>query len=219
MINLEEHLALSKKIANDMKQHYSATFLEHGPTSEGVDWGTKADRIKTRLEKMAAVIIGDNSIKIRILDIGCGYGAFYEYLSSCYAGEVEYTGIDLCENMIKEAKKQHPHAKFIIGDFMDYDFGEEVFDYVICNGIFTQKLSASSLEMHEYLKQALQRMFNLCQKGFVFNIMSSYVNFHSENLFYFSPAELLSYLLSNVSQNVRLDHSYRFFEYSCYVYK
>lgn len=206
------------RIVNMMEKHYSETFKKYGETSRGVDWG-RTENAKLRLKKMAEVILKTPDELITILDIGCGYGAFFEYLKNNFKWKFKYIGIDICTNMIKKAKSKYPKADFIVGDFMSYDFGNKKFDYLICNGIFTQKLTASTMEMNDYIKLFIKKMNHLSKKGFVFNIMSTYVNFQTENLYYFSPPEMLSYLLFNISKNIKMDHSYKLYEYSCYVYK
>ena len=61
----------------------------------------------------------------RILDIGCGCGR-----DVCYFKDEGYeaTGIDICENMINEAKNRYSECKFIRMDMIDMDFEDEEFD-------------------------------------------------------------------------------------------
>lgn len=205
-------------MARIMKGHYSKKFEQYGASPEGVDWGKKHREVELML-KMSGIILEPSLEGMSILDVGCGYGAFYGYLKKHFKGVPRYTGIDLCDNMVREAKAEHRKNNFIAGDFMAYDFGKKKFDYVICNGIFTQKLTANNSEMFEYLKSFIKKMDKLSKKGFVFNVMSTHVNFKVRNLYYLDPAKILSYLLSNVSKNVKLDHSYGFYEYTCYVRK
>lgn len=210
---------LSKKVATIMRNNYAATFCKHGPTPEGVDWGKNHKNAELRLKKMGELILQPVTGKISVLDVGCGYGTFYEHLQNQLAGNFQYTGIDLCGDMIRAAKRQHPKATWLIDDFMAHNFGQKKFDYIICNGIFTQKFTTSTLEMAEYFKLFVAKLNKLSRRGFAFNVMSSYVNFRVDNLYYVNPAEMLSYLLTKVGRNVRLDHTYGLYEYSCYVYK
>ena len=202
-----------------MRKKYSAKFRQYGPTPEGVDWGKNRQNTELRLKKMSELIGQPVSGKPSILDVGCGYGAFYKYLQDNVTGNFQYTGIDLCGDMIKSAKQQYLGGVWLTDDFISHDFGSKKFDYIICNGIFTQKFTTSTLEMTEYLKLVIDKFNKLSRRGFVFNVMSSHVNFQVDNLYYFSPTDMLSYLLINVSKNVRLDHAYGLYEYCCYVYK
>lgn len=201
-----------------MKAHYSKKFEAYGANPQGVDWGNNEDDNKARMEAMLE-LIKNKSTATRILDVGCGYGEFHKYLKQHLKANFKYTGIDLCENMIIQAKKTFPSSVFICGDFLKYKFKDKKYDYIFCNGIFTQKLSANSFEMNEYLKRFLKKMDNLSEIGFTFNVMSSYSNYYADNLYYLSPAELFSYLLFNISNKVKINHSYKPYEFFCYVYK
>ncbi|MDD4352346.1 MAG: methyltransferase domain-containing protein [Candidatus Gracilibacteria bacterium] len=50
----------------------------------------------------------------RVLDLGCGNGRLWQALAEL---RLDYLGIDFSENLIQEAKKLHPSAKFEILDF------------------------------------------------------------------------------------------------------
>jgi 2-polyprenyl-3-methyl-5-hydroxy-6-metoxy-1,4-benzoquinol methylase len=90
---------------------------------------------------------------------------------------------------------------------------------VVCNGILTQKLTTSIREMDVYAQAMIKRMFELCRRGIAFNLMTNKVNFTVENLYYRSPVELLAYCLADITDRVRLDHSYKLYEYTVYLYR
>lgn len=208
-----------KNVASLMERHYSGTFRKYGPTSRGVDWGNKIWKVDARHHKMAALFEHDRRKKITVLDVGCGYGAFHEFLAKNKIKGVHFTGIDVSQPMIMEAQKRFSRAKFICGDFMSHNFGGRKFDYIICNGIFTQKLSVPRDEMQKYLQRFVVKMNRMARRGIAFNVMSSRVNFRRRNLFYLDPAWALTYLLKNVSGKVVIDHAAIPYEYFCYVYK
>ena len=210
----------SDSITQEMKAHYSQRFDEFGATSRGVDWSKEED-VCVRYDKMLAVMgqeLADINNQITLLDVGCGYGGLFAYAEK-KGIKMQYTGIDVASNMISWAKKHLDNGKFIEADFTQYSFGKRKFGFIVCNGILTQKLSASLLDMDEFAKKLIKKMFDLCDKGIAFNVMSTYVNFFAPNLYYKHPAELLSYCLSEISRKVKLDHSYGLYEYTLYVYK
>lgn len=93
-------------ISEQMKQHYSQTFEKYGANTHGVDWGGKIDdgKLEMRYSKMleAAMHVKIRKTSFSVLDVGCGYGGLYEYaVKNGYL--VDYTGIDLCNNMINYA--------------------------------------------------------------------------------------------------------------------
>lgn len=63
----------------------------------------------------------------RILDVGCGYGRFYQAFKNAGA---EYTGIDFSKEMIKLAREKHPDGIFILEDFNDRRNVEGFYDVV-----------------------------------------------------------------------------------------
>mgnify|MGYP000986082903 CR=1 FL=1 len=201
------------KISKAMQEHYSKTFSAHGCSSEGVDWGNKQQAVALRHRAMEAVI---RSYPASILDVGCGYGAFLDYAQE--PENLSYTGIDLVEDMVKSGRSLHPKAKFICGDFLNSQISPRSYDYVICNGILTQKLVATTAEMDEYARQLVRKMFETAKIGIAFNIMSTHVNFQVENLYYKDPLEMLGWVMNEISPHVRLDHAYPLYEYTLYVY-
>jgi hypothetical protein len=61
-------------VTQQLHDHYRATFLAHGATRSGVDWGPKEDVARLRQDKMLA--LGDEAIPEATLpDVSCGYAA------------------------------------------------------------------------------------------------------------------------------------------------
>lgn len=204
---------MTDKVSLLLRDHYAGSFSKHGCTSQGVDWGPHEDRALLRHQKTLEVI---KSMQCSLLDVGCGYGALLDITKQ--AG-FAYTGIDIVSEMTAKGRERHPQATFIDGDFLTYPFAEKSFDYVICNGILTQKLTASIAEMDAFTKKIITKMFACACKGIAFNLMSTHVNFMADNLFYKSPLETHAWTTQNLSPFVRIDHTYMPFEYMVYVYR
>ena len=153
----------------------------------------------------------------RVVDVGCGYGGLYTH--ALQKGlTINYTGIDVAGNMIKWATANVPGARFITGDVLANEFDDK-FDYVVCNGILTQKLQAPGLEMDRFAAKLIRRLFELCRRGIAFNVMTTKVNHFANNLYYRNPAELFSWCLSEITPHIRLDHAYPLYEYTMYLYR
>lgn len=204
-------------ISEALGRHYAETFDRHGPTSQGVDWGADASRAALRYDKMLAVMPRTPGPNISLLDVGCGYGGLYTH--ALQKGlTINYTGIDVAGNMIKWATANVPGARFITGDVLANEFDDK-FDYVVCNGILTQKLQAPGLEMDRFAAKLIRRLFELCRRGIAFNVMTTKVNHFANNLYYRNPAELFSWCLSEITPHIRLDHAYPLYEYTMYLYR
>jgi SAM-dependent methyltransferase len=201
-------------ISEVLGRHYAETFARHGPTAQGVDWGADGSRALLRQDKMLAVIGPEPGATV--LDVGCGYGGLLTHA----LGKgllIDYTGIDVAENMIQWATANVPGGRFVHGDVLIHQFAG-TFDYVVCNGILTQKLQVPGLEMDQFARRLIRRLFELCRWGMAFNVMTTKVNYFANNLYYRNPAELLSWCLSEITPYVRLDHAYPLFEYTMYLY-
>lgn len=206
-------------ITQTMKTYYEKTFEKYGANVQGVDWGKAGDerKVELRYEKMLQIVYAaDSERSCSVLDVGCGYGGLYQYaIKQGYS--LEYTGIDICENMIKYAKNKYRGGEFICDDILEINLEQE-FDFVICNGVLTQKLDISIRDMDLYARKLIQRMWKLSKKGIVFNIMKNQVDFMNDNLYYKSPLEMIGYCMT-LTNNFVLDCSYAPYEYSIYLYK
>ena len=204
-------------ISKALAEHYADKFTAHGATTEGVDWGPDQARALLRYEKILNIADFAIGTRASLLDVGCGYGGLRQFAMSRNIN-LDYTGIDVAANMIEWARANLPDGNFIHGDVLDHKFDRE-FDYVVCNGILTQKLAATELAMDQFAKQLIRKMFSLCTIGTTFNVMTTKVNYYSDNLYYRNPAETFSWCLSEITSHLKLDHSYPLFEYTIYLYR
>ena len=81
---------------------------------------------KIMKEKLPEMIEEGSSV----LDIGCGFGHWYEALKDIKG--VDYLGVDYSKEMIERAKKRYPDARFMVGDAYKLKFADKSFDYVLC---------------------------------------------------------------------------------------
>lgn len=203
-------------VSEALGRHYAEKFSQHGASSEGVDWGPDETKARLRYEKMLGVVAGAGG-RPSLLDVGCGYGGLLAYAAE-QGVALDYTGIDVAGNMVEWAAEHAQAGRFLHGDVLEHEFGGK-FDYVVCNGILTQKLDVSGLQMDAFAARLIRRLFELCEVGVAFNVMTTKVNFYSNNLYYRNPAELLAWCMSEVTPHVRLDHAYPLYEYTVYLYR
>jgi len=200
------------QIPDLFKKHYKKTFIEHGPTAQGVDWKNK-DEANIRYKIILNIIRNNNT---SLLDVGCGYGGLLKY-SKKEKININYTGIDLVKEMINEAKKQNPKNKFINANILEYN-PKNKFDYVIANGLLTQKLSSSNKEMEKFMFDLINKMWDISKEGIAFNILTTQVDFKNKGNFYYDPAKMIKYT-SNFSRFFKIHHDYPMFEYTFFLYK
>jgi SAM-dependent methyltransferase len=203
-------------VTQRLQAHYRATFRAHGATPQGVDWGPRVEAARLRQDAMLAVTDGCPPGGT-LLDVGCGYGALADRIDEC-SMELDYTGIDVVGEMTSEGRRRHPHRRFLDGDFLAA-VPAESYDYVVCNGILTQKLDASILEMNAHARKLVSAMFAACRRGCAFNVMTTHVNYQADNLYYRNPVELLAWCMTELTPHVRLDHAYPLYEFTIYLYR
>jgi 2-polyprenyl-3-methyl-5-hydroxy-6-metoxy-1,4-benzoquinol methylase len=178
-------------ISEALGQHYAEQFSRYGPTSAGVDWGPDESRMFLRYEQMFKIANDHGLAKASLLDVGCGFGGLQRYAMSKNIS-LDYTGVDLAKNMIDWATLNVAPGTFLHGDLLRHQFDGQ-FDYVVCNGILTQKLAIPAVQMDQFAGQLIRKMFSLCRIGTAFNVMTSKVNYRAANLYYRDPGEMVSW--------------------------
>lgn len=147
-----------------------------------------------------------------VLDIGCGFGDFFDFLTQKKI-KIEYTGYDISSKLIRIAKRKYPRGTFKVKD-ISVENPHKKFDYVISSGIFNYKLSDNK----DFLKQMLRKSFEFCNMGVAFNMISSYVDYQDKHLYYFSPEEIFTFAKS-LTKRTLLRHDYMPYEFTIYLYK
>lgn len=211
-----------KKITHTLRDHYQGTFETHGHSSQGVDWGGDQEKANLRYRKMLAVMDRSRNEPAQkllpsVLDVGCGYGGLLLYARE-NEYDLDYTGIDVVESMIEWASNNIGDAHFNCADIFDIQ-DDEAYDFIICNGILTQKLDVNKKEMDVFANGIIRKMFELCRVGIAFNVMTTWVNFYANNLYYRDPAQMIAWCASELTPYFKIDHAYPLYEYTIYLYK
>ncbi len=204
-------------IDTTLSSYYAKCFAEHGPSPRGVDWHNWQS-LALHYDKMLAVIEPDVAVsRVSLLDVGCGFGGLLDHAKSKGIA-LDYTGIDVVRAMIEHGQKRHADAMFATASIFDFDH-ERPFDYVVCNGVLTEKLDVSIKAFDEFARRMIRRMFELCGRGIAFNLMTTHVNFTAPNLYYKNPLETIAFCTAELSSKFRIDHSYPHFDYTVYVFR
>ena len=197
-------------------EHYDKCFQEYGDNHLGVDWPNEQDA-KTRYQIMAEVM--RENVPVSLLDFGCGTSAFYQYLiDTNQSRNIEYSGLDINKSFCSASKEKFPDSNFYNKDILE-DLEIPSFDYIVCNGTFTEKLDLSQEEMMNFFTSAVTKLWGKCNRGISFNLMSKHVDWEREDLFHVSLDELGWFLKENLGRNFVIRHDYRLYEYTVYVYK
>lgn len=198
--------------------HYETCLEQHGDTHLGVDWPKQED-VDTRYKVMLEVIKPNHIGDIRLLDFGCGTSHLYEYILRHNMENIEYFGLDLSEKFIQLSQSKFPNNSYYCMDILDKDNNLSSFDYVIMNGVFTEKRNLSFDEMLSYFKQVLKTMFDKTNVGIAFNVMSTQVDWERDDLFHLPLDTLATFLTKELTRNFVIRNDYGLYEYTAYVYR
>ena len=198
----------------EVAQYYSTKLAEYGETPRGVDWNGE-DGQKLRVEQVCKIIDVDH---FSINDLGCGYGALYDFLVS-KKKSFSYLGVDVSEGMIRAAEKRYkglPQARFALSNEFD-----EAADFGVASGIFNVRMGRSDDQWRIYLEATLDLLDRTSRIGFAFNCLTTYSDRDKmrDYLYYADPCALFDLCKRRYSRNVTLLHDYELYEFTILVRK
>lgn len=204
-------------IINDTASYYDAKIIEHGDTAKGVDWNSIESQT-TRFHQLAKIIRNGSQENFSLADLGCGYGALYDFLKVNY-NDFSYLGFDISEIMVKHAEERYlgvENAHF----FTSSQVTEKV-DYIVASGIFNVRHNYSDSHWFEYIVSILDHMHEKSNLGFSFNCLTSYSDPPKmrEYLYYSDPCAIFDLCKKRYSRNVALLHDYDLYEFTVLVRK
>ncbi|MBC7405124.1 MAG: class I SAM-dependent methyltransferase [Cytophaga sp.] len=203
------------KLLTEIAEYYTARLAEHGETARGVDWNGEESQT-TRFAQLCKII--DASGPFSINDLGCGYGALYDFLAKEHA-VFSYLGIDVSEGMVQAATQRYQdkdQASFILASEPDH-----VADYGMASGILNVRMGRSDAEWRAYLENTLDVLNRTSRLGFAFNCLTSYSDADKirDYLYYADPCVLFDFCKRRYSRNVALLHDYELYEFTILVRK
>jgi SAM-dependent methyltransferase len=168
--------------------HYEQCLKTHGDTHLGVDWPNVKDAL-TRYQVMLEVI-KEHSEPTSILDFGCGTSHLYQYMQDVGLKTISYSGLDLSTAYIELSRQKYPDNTYYTMDILKDSQDLPSFDYILCNGVFTEKRELAFETMWVYFKAMLPILYSKANKGVAFNVMSAAVDWERWDLFHL-PTDLL----------------------------
>jgi SAM-dependent methyltransferase len=144
------------------KNFYAESIKEFGISAQGVHWNNKYSQYK-RFE-IITKLIKKNIKSSSLVDVGCGFGEYYNYLLNNNRVPKRYIGIDCEENMINISKKRFSSQEFYRQDILKDKLIQA--DYYISSG-------ALNILTLEEIKIFIKRCFDISNKGFIFNFLKN----------------------------------------------
>jgi len=203
------------RLLSEVAGYYSSKIAEYGEQPKGVDWNGEESQV-LRFVQLCRII--DKRDDFSINDLGCGYGALYDFLSARYKS-FHYTGCDISKAMIAASKQRHSGkvgARFVLAAAPP-----DGADYTVASGIFNVRLQWNDAQWGDYLRHMLNVLDRSCCRGFAFNCLTSYSDAEKmrDDLYYADPCMVFDVCKRHYSRNVALLHDYGLYEFTILVRK
>ena len=195
------------------KKHYSERFEKYGVDPRSLSWGSKGAAHQRFRQMWAEIDFNGKSV----LDVGCGFGEMARFLRKRYK-DVDYTGVDLLEEFVDQAKAAHPYYKFEARDYFE-DPLDEKFDVIMASGTLNSDLGTSEKNM-EFRKKAIKIMFENTKGVLVFNMLGGHPvpkTKKGSNVWYADSLEILEYCTS-LTRRVILRSNYHPRDFTIFMY-
>jgi SAM-dependent methyltransferase len=157
--------------------------------------------------------------KLSLLDFGCGASHLYEHMRARGFEHVEYAGLDLSEKFVALSRRKYPANEYFCLDVLDDEARLPEFDYVLMNGVFTEKKGLSFDEMFAYFKRLLVKVFARARVGVAFNVMTKHVDWERDDLFHLPFDTLAAFLKKELTRHFVFRNDYGLYEYTTYAYR
>lgn len=198
--------------------HYEKCFEKFGDECRGVDWpDLRGAEIRYEVMLDLIPVPQSESERYSLLDFGCGCGHLYDYMKKTNKYDyIDYTGLDISEKFASHTSRKG--LRVIKNDLMKEDL-DECFDYIVFNGVFTEKCDLGDDEMFGYFTDMILKSWPFAKKGMAFNVMSKNVDWERDDLFHLSMDKLTDFLFKNSMKNFVIRNDYGLYEYTTYLYK
>jgi SAM-dependent methyltransferase len=185
----------------DNHKFYKSAISKYGISAQGVHWNSTYTQYK-RFEILTS-FIENKVIQSNIIDAGCGFGEYYNYLFDNDLKPKSYLGIDCEEKMINLASKRFLEAKFEIVNILEDELS--LADYYFCSG------ALNILEKNEIVI-FIRKCFEASKIGFIFNFLKN------DTLTKIDHAEIIDYC-EKISKNVEIKEHYLDNDISIFIKK
>ena len=193
-----------------VKGFYEKLLEKYGYSIKSLDYRSETSQ-KTRFDVITQIgISNDNSL----LDVGCGFGDYFNYLKQRGIKNVKYNGIDLTDKIVNVAKEKNPLANVVQGNVLDLP-DDKKFDYVVSLGVNGVKTG----DNWDNLTSVLDKMWKLCKKGIAYNAVSNFASEQDEQIYFVSPIRVIEHVMNNLTYKVVFRHDYMPHDFTIYVYK
>jgi SAM-dependent methyltransferase len=169
---------------------YEKAINEFGISPKGVHW--KDEEAQYKRFEVIYELIADDFVDSKIIDAGCGFGDFYNFMEKNQLHCKHYMGIDSIEMMIDLALSRFAQTDFRVIDILEDSLPNT--DFYIASG-------SLNILNKDLFYQFISNCFEVSNKGFVFNFLKKR-SFNRVNI-----EEVLSYC-SSLTSKIKTKNDY-----------
>ncbi len=204
------------KIIQDQIKIYKDNFLQNKDTSLGTFQNNRETQ-HLRFERIVRPFKDILNEKVSFHDVGCGVCDMHHYLNSQNIKH-DYSGTEILQEMIDHVKQKNPSIKIYKQDLLNMD-NPPKYDIVVFSGGLYLPGNIPQDEWKKFVFNIADKMFQMCNIGMSFNLLTTYSTFKTPTLFYLDPKEMFDHCVTNMSRFVNLDHSYPLYEWTISVFR
>ena len=159
-----------RSIDSKIAEIYNQRFLKLGPSPEASMWFSKKRQFARFDIILNEIKLLNRNNKRSIIDIGCGYGAFYEFLSVRGADDIwSYYGYDVSNEVIKFCKEKYSQgAAFYTGSIPTLTA-----EFIIMSGTYNFFPTKDYNSWRLYFFRSLKALWSKTTCAMIFNLQTS----------------------------------------------
>lgn len=203
-------------ITENQSLYYDDLFRKHGNSVDAVASGLQIFK-DLRYEKLCGIFADDPDKEITVHDVGFGLCHLKKYFDEHQSGiKIVYSGSEVTPSFVTYAQ-EHFGGEFYLRDLSEKSYPEK-YDYLFFGGTFYHLAGAKPEEYMDYMLKTLANAFSMCNKGIAFNLITEFVDYQLDDLFYPDISELMRFLVKKISRFITISHNYPLFEHTVFVY-
>jgi len=195
-----ETLKGSQAMLEPVLASFERRLRQFGADPKSAFWKNKEWQIR-RYDILSRLFdVADRQGGITIIDYGCGYGAFFDYLQDRPVMDASrYIGIDMSAAMIAEAEARIRDPRV---SFRRHLIATEDADYTFACGTYNMNLGADRDEWAAYVKASLSQLRSKTSKALGFNMLRSDAPEKYPGLYYADGREFVEFCKQSLGPDV-----------------